>query len=142
MNKNIIRMKQKAYFDKNKNIVLESVKLYANKKAVNDKVILTKAMLLDLSKSKDVRDFRNKFIRKYDIVKKLNLDSQAYKKALCSHVRYFSHANKVAELLKKENFALVYEAKKDKKAKTKAVKTTAKKSVKAVKTVKKQLVKA
>lgn len=117
-------MQHKAKFDANKNILLESVKVYANKKSRTDKLLLTKNILKDLLHSKDVRDFREKFIKKYDIVAKLKCDSNAFKNNLCSHARYFAHANKVANLLNKNNFALVYTAN---------VKTKTKKTKKAVK---------
>ena len=109
-----------------KNILLESLKIYANK-VKKHAVIITASQLADLKKSQSADEFNNKFIKKYKFIEKLHLDSKAFKNSECSHVRYRSTSNRIAKLL---NAKLItsYETKKIKKvAHKKSKKVTAKK---------------
>lgn len=122
-------MRHNATWTKNKSILLTSVKVYANKKVREDKFLMTPNIVKDLFRSKNAQDFRSKFIKKYKLIDKVNLGSKAFKAGLCGHVRYYALPNKVANMLKKENFAVTYEAK----AKKATGKKSARKKAVAVK---------
>lgn len=122
----IIRQKLLVNFDKNKNLLLQSIKLFANNKARVDKAILTKSQVALLLKQKNIDAFNNVLIKQFKTISALKLDSQAYKNKLCKHVRYRSTTNRIAHVLNRDNLQTIYDVAK----KTSAKKTSAKKTVK------------
>lgn len=126
MKNSIVKMKHTAGYDKNKNILLQSVKVYANKKARTDKFLITKNVIKDLIRSKSTKEFRIKFIKKYGLVDKVNLGSKAFKAGLTSHVRYYALPNKVAKMLGRDNFIVNWEPKLKTKKATKTIKKSRK----------------
>ena len=123
----ILRMRHKVTINKNHTALLESIKVYAKRQKV-DKVLLSKTQLDDLMKSRTVDEYRDKFIKKFKLVDKLNLSSRAFKAKLCSHARYFAHANLLAKKLNRDKLMLIYAKKSTAKISKKFLKSLAKKS--------------
>ncbi len=95
----IIRERLTAEFDKNKNIVLKSIKIFANDKTREDKAILTRAQVNELRATKNRAVFLSLLSKKFDVVAKLKCDAQAKKHHLCKNTAYCVTADKVSQLL-------------------------------------------
>ena len=134
----IAREKISVDFDKNKNLVLKSIIVYANNKKREEKTVLTKAQVNELLKAKQREVFMHLLTKKFDVVAKLKRDAQAKKANLCKNTAYCVIADNVASFLKHDSVKYI-NANANKKTAKKAVKKTAKKAVKktAKKAVKK-----
>ncbi len=114
----IVKQKLVLAFDKNKNLLIQSVKTYANSKLLIHKAILTKSEITLVLKEKNKDVVANLLIKKIRLINKLHLDSQALKNNECNHVRYRSTVNRIMHYLKRDDLLTVYTPKTVKKAKT------------------------
>jgi len=98
---------QKAYNEvKNKNIVLHSIKIYADKKKRDDIFTVTPALQTALKKAKDLATFK-KLLR--PAVAACKIDSAAVKKNLANHSRERQVVrNPVAKALGLDRFIIEY----------------------------------
>lgn len=126
----IVREKISVDFDKNKNLLLKSIIIYANNKKREDKTTLTKAQVNELLRAKQREVFMHLLTKKFDVVAKLKRDAQAKKNHLCKNTAYCVIADNVAKFLHNDNVKYVN---------TTSAKNTAKRSAK--KAVKKIAVK-
>jgi hypothetical protein len=132
-------VKQQAYSEiKNKNIVLHSIKIYANKTKRDDVFTVNQVLQAKLKRAKTLSEFK----RLLDVATEAcKIKSKHVKLNLANHSRERQHVrNPVAKLLNLKNFIIEYS--KDKTAKkSTAKKSTAKKSTAKKSTAKKSTAK-
>ena len=123
----IIRQKLVVSFNKNKSLLIKSLKLYADKKIKVHQALISASQIKVLLAQKTKEAFRAVLTKQYKIINALKLDSQAVKNNDCTHTRYLSTANKIAHVLKRDDLQTLYDiavkknskAVKNSKAKTK-----------------------
>ena len=94
----IARQQFIADFDKNKNLVLQSTKLFVNGKKHIDKCILTKKQISELLRIKERALFMHK-VRELNVVTDLHLTSKDKKAGICANTGYCTSADGIARAL-------------------------------------------
>lgn len=132
----IVRQKFDVDFDKNKNLVLTSIKIYANNRERKDTAKLTRAQVSELMRAKSRELFMHTLTKKFNVIEALKCDSKAKKARLCKNTAYCTTADNIASFLKLNAVKYVNAHSKTSK---KSIKKSAKsaKSTRKVKTSKK-----
>jgi len=123
----IVREKINIEQDKNKNVVLQSIKYFANDSKRVDSAKLTRSQVEDLLKTKERAVFLHKLHKTYKIASQLKVDSEAKKQHLCKNTAYCTSADNLARFLQNDAVKYINKHVDNTTAQKKAVKSTAKK---------------